>query len=61
MGRVEDLPQRLGENQDIGSFFLLGGDPLYGLANEAMLKTKEMSSFYAEAHHPLEFRHGVAL
>jgi len=56
--RLEDLPQRLGDNQDIERFFFLGSGPLYGLANEAMLKTKEMSLSYAEAYHPLEFRHG---
>ncbi|MFH1927903.1 MAG: SIS domain-containing protein [Chloroflexota bacterium] len=58
VARLEDLPQRLGDNQDIERFFFLGGGPLYGLANEAMLKTKEMSLSYAEAYHPLEFRHG---
>jgi len=56
--RLGDLPQRLGQNLDIARFFFLGGGPLYGLANEAMLKTKEMSLSYAEAYHPLEFRHG---
>ena len=58
VARVEDLPQRLGQDQDIERFFFLGGGPFYGLANEAMLKTKEMSLSYAEAYHPLEFRHG---
>jgi len=56
--RLGDLPQRLGTDQDIERFFFLGGGPLYGLANEAMLKMKEMSLSYAEAYHPLEFRHG---
>ena len=56
--RLGDLPQRLGTDQDIERFFFLGGGPLYGLAKEAMLKTKEMSLSYAEAYHPLEFRHG---
>jgi len=32
--------------------------PYYGIANEGMLKTKEMSSTWAEADHTLEFRHG---
>jgi glucosamine--fructose-6-phosphate aminotransferase (isomerizing) len=56
--RLEDLPQRLGEDRDIERLFFLGGGPLYGLASEAMLKTKEMSLSYAEAYYPLEFRHG---
>jgi glucosamine--fructose-6-phosphate aminotransferase (isomerizing) len=58
VARLGDLPQQLGADQDIERIFFLGGGPLYGLANEAMLKTKEMSLSYAEAYHPLEFRHG---
>jgi glucosamine--fructose-6-phosphate aminotransferase (isomerizing) len=58
VARLGDLPQRLGTDPIIERFFFLGGGPLYGLANEAMLKTKEMSLSYAEAYHPLEFRHG---
>jgi len=58
VSRLGDLPQRLGTDQDIERIFFLGGGPLYGLANEAMLKTKEMSLSYAEAYYPLEFRHG---
>jgi len=56
--RLADLPQRLGTNLDIDRIFFLGGGPLYGLANEAMLKMKEISLSYAEAYHSLEFRHG---
>jgi len=58
VARLGDLPHRLGTDQSIERFFFLGGGPLYGLANEAMLKTKEMSLSQAEAYHPLEFRHG---
>lgn len=57
-GRLRDLPKQLGEDQSIEQLFFLGGGPLYGLACEAMLKTKEMSLSQAEAYHPLEFRHG---
>ena len=56
--RVGDLPRELGADLDIEQFFFLGGGPLYGLACEAMLKTKEMSLSHSEAYHPLEFRHG---
>jgi len=58
MGRLGDLPRLLGADLTIDRIFFLGAGPLYGLANEAMLKTKEMSLSYAEAYHPLEFRHG---
>jgi len=56
--RLGDLPRQLGADLDIARIFFLGGGPLYGLANEAMLKTKEMTLSYAEAYYPLEFRHG---
>ncbi|MBN1583994.1 MAG: SIS domain-containing protein [Anaerolineae bacterium] len=54
----KDLARQLGENLDLERLFFLGGGALYGLACEAMLKTKEMSLSYAEAFHPMEFRHG---
>jgi glucosamine--fructose-6-phosphate aminotransferase (isomerizing) len=56
--RVGDLPRRLGADLDINSIYFLGGGPLYGIACEAMLKTKEMSLSWAEAYFALEFRHG---
>lgn len=56
--RSGDLPKKIGEDLDIKHIIFLGGGPLYGLANEGMLKMKEMSLTYSEAFHPLEFRHG---
>jgi glucosamine--fructose-6-phosphate aminotransferase (isomerizing) len=56
--RSGDLPCQLGEDESLQRFFFLGGGPYYGLACEAMLKTKEMTRSWAEAFHPLEFRHG---
>jgi len=56
--RAGSLPQQLGEDPSFERFFFLGGGPNYGLACEAMLKTKEMTRSWAEAFHPLEFRHG---
>jgi len=56
--RLGGMPRRLGEDQGIERLFFLGGGPLYGLASEAMLKTKEMSLSYTESYYPLEFRHG---
>jgi len=58
VNRLGELPQQLGADLDIERIFFLGGGQLYGLANEAMLKTKEMTLSYSEAYHPLEFRHG---
>jgi glucosamine--fructose-6-phosphate aminotransferase (isomerizing) len=56
--RLGDLPRELGADLGIERLFFLGGGPLHGLANEAMLKIKEMSLSYSEAYYPLEFRHG---
>ena len=39
-------------------FVYLGSGPLYGIANEGALKLMEMSLSYAQAYHPLEYRHG---
>jgi glutamine---fructose-6-phosphate transaminase (isomerizing) len=39
-------------------YFFLGSGPQYGIANEGMLKMKEMSLSHSEAFHFLEFRHG---
>lgn len=52
------LVRQLGENPQIERFFFLGSGSLHGIANEAMLKMKEMSLSYSEAFHFLEFRHG---
>jgi glucosamine--fructose-6-phosphate aminotransferase (isomerizing) len=54
----QTLARALGTDPSIQRFFFLGNGPLYGLANEAMLKMKEMSLSYSEAYHFLEFRHG---
>lgn len=58
MDRTGDLIQHLGADTDIERLSFLGGGPLYGLANEAMLKTQEMTLTHADAYYPLEFRHG---
>ncbi len=50
--------EALGKDLSIDRIFYLGNGPFYGIASEAMLKTKEMSCSWAEAYHTLEFRHG---
>jgi glutamine---fructose-6-phosphate transaminase (isomerizing) len=52
------IAQQLGSDPEIDSFCFLGSGPQYGIANEAMLKMKEMSLSRSEAFHFLEFRHG---
>lgn len=56
--RYGSLAQRLGEDRQLDRFFFLGSGRLFGIANEGMLKMKEMSLSYSEAFHVLEFRHG---
>lgn len=58
LDRTADLARHVGSDPNIEQLFFLGSGPLYGLANEAMLKVKEMSLSQAEAYHFLEFRHG---
>lgn len=58
VNRSSDLAQQVGEDLEFKHIIFLGGGPLYGLANEGMLKMKEMTLTHSEAFHPLEFRHG---
>ena len=53
-----DLMQQLGEQMALQRFFFLGSGMQYGVANELMLKMKEMSLCYSEGYHFMEFRHG---
>ncbi|MDW8099756.1 MAG: SIS domain-containing protein [Anaerolineae bacterium] len=52
------LAEELGRRADWDQFVYLGSGPQYGVANEAMLKMKEMSLSHSEAFHFLEYRHG---
>lgn len=54
----EGLAHQLGSRADLERVFFLGSGYQYGIANEAMLKMKEMSLTNSEAFHFLEFRHG---
>lgn len=58
LARVGNLPERLGTDLSLDRFFYLGNGAFYGIACEAMLKTKEMTTSWSEAYHVLEFRHG---
>jgi len=52
------LAEQIGSDPTLDRFFFLGSAPYIGLANEAMLKMKEMSLTASEAYHFMEFRHG---
>lgn len=53
-----ELLEDLGSRIDLRRIFFLGSGYQYGVANEAMLKMKEMSLTNSEAFHFMEFRHG---
>ncbi|MFB3921628.1 MAG: SIS domain-containing protein [Terriglobia bacterium] len=58
---LDPLPARIQqfvETHDFADYAFLAQGPMFGLANEAMLKVKEMSCSYAQCFHTLEFRHG---
>jgi glucosamine--fructose-6-phosphate aminotransferase (isomerizing) len=46
------------DKQTYADYVFLGQGPFFGVAQESMLKVKEMSCSYAQAFHTLEFRHG---
>jgi glucosamine--fructose-6-phosphate aminotransferase (isomerizing) len=56
--RAKPLAQAWGSDESIRRITYLGSGPLYGLANEATVKMKEMSLSMAEGYHFMEFRHG---
>jgi len=56
--RAGPLACGLGTNEGFKRITYLGSGPLYGLANEATVKVKEMSLSIAEGYHFMEFRHG---
>jgi glucosamine--fructose-6-phosphate aminotransferase (isomerizing) len=58
LDQVEGAMAALAGNLDLARLFFLGSGPQFGMANEAMLKMKEMSLTGSEAYHFYEFRHG---
>ncbi len=58
VARAEPLAERVGTNEAYQRITYLGSGALYGLANEATVKMKEMSLSTAEGYHFMEFRHG---
>ena len=58
LDRSQEMVKRLGQRIEFESLFYLGSGPQNGLANEAMLKMKEMSLSHSSGFHFLEFRHG---
>ena len=58
---LQDLPGELRsfvQFHRFADYVFLAQGPLFGIANEAMLKVSEASCSYAQVFHTLEFRHG---
>lgn len=58
---LQKYPSRIREfieSHQYADYVFLAQGPLFGIANEAMLKTTESSSSYAQVFHSMEFRHG---
>ena len=60
MAEVEETLRSLVKVRGYADYVFLGQGPFFGVAQESMLKVKEMSCSYAQAFHTLEFRHGPA-
>jgi glutamine---fructose-6-phosphate transaminase (isomerizing) len=58
LGKFEPLIKGIAQDPKYEHFVFLGSGINYGLANEVMLKMKEMSTSVSEAYHFMEFRHG---
>jgi len=58
MPEIDATVRSLAGAQVFADYVFLGQGPFYGVAQEAMLKVKEMSCSYAQCFHTLEFRHG---
>lgn len=58
IAEIDSTMRRLAQSRRFEDYVFLGQGPFYGIAQEAMLKIKEMSCSYAQQFHTLEFRHG---
>ncbi len=60
-GRLDGIHaaiKSLVDSRTFADYVFLGQGPFFGIAQESMLKVKEMSCSYAQSFHTLEFRHG---
>ncbi|MFZ0885657.1 MAG: SIS domain-containing protein [Candidatus Acidiferrales bacterium] len=58
MAAIQVTIKSLVDARNFADYVFLGQGPFFGIAQESMLKVKEMSCSYAQAFHTLEFRHG---
>jgi len=55
---METAIESLAYSRKFADYVFLAQGPFFGVAQESMLKVKEMSCSYAQCFHTLEFRHG---
>src|SRR5277367_6511246 len=55
---MHEVVRTLVQRGTFADYVFLGQGPFFGIAQESMLKVKEMSCSYAQSFHTLEFRHG---
>lgn len=55
---IHETVKALVKANTFADYVFLGQGPFFGIAQESMLKVKEMSCSYAQSFHTLEFRHG---
>jgi glutamine---fructose-6-phosphate transaminase (isomerizing) len=55
---IHETVKSLAARHAFADYVFLGQGPFFGIAQESMLKVKEMSCSYAQSFHTLEFRHG---
>jgi glutamine---fructose-6-phosphate transaminase (isomerizing) len=58
MEEIQSTIESIVQEHQFADYVFLGQGPFFGVAQEGMLKVKEMSCSYAQAFHTLEFRHG---
>jgi len=58
LNAIHTTIRSLVDSRAFADYVFLGQGPFYGIAQESMLKVKEMSCSYAQSFHTLEFRHG---
>jgi glutamine---fructose-6-phosphate transaminase (isomerizing) len=58
LNAIHSSIKSLADSRGFADYVFLGQGPFYGIAQECMLKVKEMSCSYAQCFHTLEFRHG---
>ncbi|MFZ0584684.1 MAG: SIS domain-containing protein [Candidatus Acidiferrales bacterium] len=58
MSAIQGTIKSLVDARNFVDYVFLAQGPFFGIAQESMLKVKEMSCSYAQSFHTLEFRHG---